>query len=124
MLGLLDGVLRNTDSDISLPQGDYLQIQLATPPWWEHAPEPVAVLVVPSLHFAPIRTQLEGVAGAGSSSRVSQPRKNRIRRTTVICFIARLQWFILEEKFLYAIWKGPLKIENSQGIHLMVQRRM
>ena len=32
-----------------------------TPPWLEHAPLPVALLSVPSLHTAPIRYRVGGV---------------------------------------------------------------
>jgi hypothetical protein len=43
-----------TDDRYGFVQVPSLYCQQLTPPWWEQAPLPVAVLAVPSLHVAPI----------------------------------------------------------------------
>ena len=85
---------------------DYLQIQYCTPPCDEQAPLPVAVLVVPSLHFAPARPLGQSVGlddvdvdeeddddGGGDPTASSAPahetneRMNTARMIVVIFFI-------------------------------------
>lgn len=72
----------------------YLQIQYLTPPWLEHAPLPVAVLVVPSLQTAPDLpfgqspdVDLDSVGESSSLHVESEILRMRNKRISIFLFI-------------------------------------